>query len=63
MFLNNKHPVVTTNHMPTNNSLKCLYVYSLALLFTNVYQLLLLLYLPICDMTYSYLLCQLLYDT
>lgn len=35
----------------------------LALLFTNVYQLLLLLYLPICDMTYSYLLCQLLYDT
>jgi hypothetical protein len=35
----------------------------LGLLFTNVYQLLLLLYLPICDLTYSYLLCQLLYFT
>jgi hypothetical protein len=32
----------------------------LGLLFKNVYQLLLLLYLPICDMTYSYLLCKLL---
>ena len=47
MFLNNKHPVVTAYHICANKQLliKCLYVYSLALLFTNVYQLLLLLIL------------------